>query len=87
MYRIPECVRSTYGPDGAVVLDIRQGQMFNLNLVGSRILELLEHGSTEAAIVDQIVRDFQMDKEVVANDVREFTATLRQRQLLENSES
>ena len=41
-------VRSTHGQDGAIVLDVRQGQMFNLNFVGSRILELLKAGSTES---------------------------------------
>ena len=42
MYTVSEAIRSTHGEDGAIVLDIRQGQMFNLNFVGSRILELLE---------------------------------------------
>jgi hypothetical protein len=45
MYRVSDSVRSTHGQDGAIVLDIRQGQMFNLNFVGSRILELLKEGS------------------------------------------
>ena len=54
MYRVSETVRSSHNPDGAIVLDVQQGQMFNLNFVGSRILELLKSGSTESEIVDEI---------------------------------
>ena len=39
MFRLSEQVRSTHNQDGAVVLDILHGQMFRLNLVGSRMLE------------------------------------------------
>ena len=44
MFRLSEQVRSTHNQDGAVVLDILHGQMFRLNLVGSRMLELLKGG-------------------------------------------
>jgi hypothetical protein len=83
MYRVVETVRSTHGQDGAVVLDIRQGQMFNLNPVGSRILELLEKGATESAIVADISQNFGVSREVVEPDVREFIDSLTQHHLLE----
>ncbi len=85
MYRVAEGIRSTHGQDGAIVLDIRQGQMFNLNLVGSKILELLELGSTESAIVDEISREFQVGKEIAQSDVQEFIESLKQHHLLEDS--
>jgi hypothetical protein len=87
MYRVSESVRSTHGQDGAVVLDVRQGQMFNLNLVGSRILELLELGSTDSAIVDEISQKFQVSKDIAESDVREFIESLKQHHLLEDSGS
>lgn len=87
MYRVAESVRSTHGQDGAVVLDIRQGQMFNLNLVGSRILELLETGATETAIVEEISQKFEVSSEIAQSDVREFIESLKQHHLLENHES
>ena len=34
MYKLSSTVRTTHGQDGAVVLDIRKGQMFNLNETG-----------------------------------------------------
>ena len=87
MYRVAESVRSSHGQDGAIVLDIRQGQMYNLNLVGSRILELLKTGATESAIVDEISQRFEVSKAVAETDVREFIESLKQHQLLEDSGS
>ncbi len=85
MYRVSEGVRSTHGQDGAIVLDIRQGQMFNLNFVGSRILELLETGAIESAIVDDISHKFEVSRDVAEGDVREFIKSLKQHHLLEDS--
>jgi hypothetical protein len=82
MYRVSEGVRSTHGQDGAVVLDVQQGQMFNLNRVGSRILELLESGSVQPDIVNVISREFSTSREVVENDVREFIEALRKHKLV-----
>ena len=87
MYRVSESVRSTHGQDGAIVLDIRQGQMFNLNFVGSRILELLKNGSTESAIVDEISREFGVSRDLAENDVREFLQNLKKRHLVEEHEA
>ena len=87
MHKVSEAVRSTHGQDGAIVLDVQQGQMFNLNLVGSRILELLECGSSESQIVDTVSREFNADTEVVKNDVREFLETLKAYKLVESQRS
>jgi hypothetical protein len=86
MYRVSATVRSTHNQDGAIVLDVRQGQMFNLNFVGSRILELLKSGSTESAIVDQISREFGVRRDLAENDVREFLQNLKKCHLLEEHE-
>lgn len=64
------------------MLDVEQGQMFNLNPVGSRILELLEKGSAEADIVNVITREFNTSREVVENDVREFIESLKKHKLV-----
>ena len=84
MYRVSASVRSTHGQDGAVILDVRQGQMFNLNFVGSRVLELLKSDSTESAIVAEISREFGVSKDVAGRDVREFIEALKQHRLLED---
>src|SRR5579864_7413188 len=82
MYRVSEGVRSTHGQDGAIVLDVQQGQMFNLNRVGSRILELLESGAAEPEIVNVISQEFSASREAVENDVREFIESLRKHKLV-----
>ena len=87
MHKVSEAVRSTQGQDGAIVLDVQQGQMFNLNLVGSRIFELVKNGSTEAEIVDEIGREFCVSRQLAENDVREFLQTLKKCQLVEEWES
>lgn len=86
MYKISNGVRSTHGQDGAIVLDVQQGQMFNLNLVGSKILELLESGSTESDIVSVIVREFNVNREIVEKDVREFMDLLKEHRLIADSQ-
>jgi hypothetical protein len=87
MYRIQDSVRSTHGQDGGVVLDIRRGQMFNLNPMGSEILELLKTGRSEPAIVETITQRFHVSREVVEGDVREFIESLRQHKLVEFSDA
>lgn len=86
MYRVSDTVRSTHNQDGAIVLDVREGQMFNLNFVGSRILERLESGSTDSGIVDEIRREFGVSRELAENDVHEFLQTLKKCHLIEEQE-
>jgi len=87
MYRVSNTVRSTHNQDGAIVLDVRQGQMFKVNFVGSRILELLKSGSTESAIVDEIGREFGVRRDVAENDVQDFLQNLKTCHLIEELES
>jgi hypothetical protein len=81
--KLSEHVRSTHSQDGAVVLDILHGQMFRLNVVGSRMLELLKQGMTEAQIADAISRDSGAPREIVATDLREFLNHLEWNHILE----
>jgi len=87
MYRVSETVRSTHSQDGAIVLEVQRGQMFSLNFVGSRILELLKTGYSELEIVDKIGREFGVRRDLAENDVREFLQTLKERQLVEEREA
>jgi hypothetical protein len=84
--KLSEQIRSTHNQDGAVVLDIRHGQMFRLNLVGSRILELLKLGYTETAIVEEVSRRFGVARETVETDLQEFLSHLEKHNLLEPGE-
>jgi hypothetical protein len=81
--KIPDDVRSAHNQDGGTVLDIRHGTMFRLNVVGSRILDLLGRGYEPPRISDEISREFSISREIVEADVREFLVTLEKHRLLE----
>ena len=80
--KLSEHVRSTHNEDGAVVLDILHGQMFRLNLVGSRMLELLKLGRSEREIANQVSQEFCIGREIVTSDFKEFLANLEKNHLL-----
>jgi Coenzyme PQQ synthesis protein D (PqqD) len=80
--RVAENVRSTHSQDGGIVLDILHGQMFRLNFVGSRILELLKRDCAPPEIAEQLAHDFGIDRAAAETDVREFVETLEKYRLL-----
>lgn len=87
MYRVSDAVRTTHSQDGGIVLDTERGQMFDLNPVGSRILELLKSGSSESEIVDCVSSEFIARRDLVESDVREFMQALRDHRLIEEQNS
>lgn len=76
MLVISSTIRRMRTPDGGVLLDIEQGQMFCLNPVGSKILDLLDEGCDRAQIVDRLSAACQADVEVVRMDVSDFLEDL-----------
>jgi hypothetical protein len=87
MIRLSEHVRRTHSADGGIVLDILHGQMFRLNFVGSKILELLEQQSTPTLIAQEIAVTFGVSAEIAERDVREFLETLEKHRLIETRAS
>jgi Coenzyme PQQ synthesis protein D (PqqD) len=87
MYKVPDAVRSTHNQDGGIVLDVDRGQIFNFNIVGSRIFELLKTGSSEAQIVKNVSQEFEVSADVAEADLQEFLETLRGHRLVEACES
>jgi hypothetical protein len=65
MFRISDTIRQTQTMDGGVLLDVRHGQMFCLNLVGAKIIQLMQRGYDESRIADEISRDYGASREVV----------------------
>jgi hypothetical protein len=85
--KVTEGVRCTQNQDGGIVLDTRRGQMFRLNLVGSRILALVEAGKDEPRIVEEISREFGAERETANVDVHEFIDALEKHHLIERRNS
>jgi len=57
--------------------------MFTLNLVGSKILEMLERGCPETQMVEEISRKFRIRREIVVRDVSEFPEWLEKHRVHE----
>ena len=83
MFRLSDTIRQTQTQDGGILLDIHHGQMFCLNLVGAKILELMQRGYDESRIADEISRDYEASREVVRADVIEFIQTLEKNHILQ----
>lgn len=81
-YTLTETARSTHGQDGAVVLEIHQGRMFSVNRLGSRVLEMLNSAKTKSEIAIAISGEFEVSREKVEKDLREFLAILAQHKLI-----
>jgi hypothetical protein len=69
--------------DGGILLDVHHGQMFCLNVVGAKILELMQRGYDELRIAEEISRDYGASREVVRADVIEFIETLQKHHILQ----
>jgi hypothetical protein len=83
MFRISNDVRSTQTQDGSVLLDVHHGQMFCLNLVGSKILELLARGYDETRIAEEVSNSYGVARDIASGDVREFLDALYRYHLLQ----
>ncbi len=87
MFRISDTIRRTETADGGILLDVHHGQMFCLNVVGAKVLELMQRGYDEPRIADEISRGYGMNGEVVRADVIEFIEILRKHHILQPTRS
>ena len=83
MFRISDTIRRTETADGGILLDVHHGQMFCLNVVGAKILELMQRDYDESRIADEISRDCGANRDVVRADVIEFIETLQKHHILQ----
>jgi hypothetical protein len=83
MLNTSDSVRSTRTEEGRILLDVCHGQMFCLNVVGSRILELIELGWDEARIAEEISHVYATTIEVARTDVHDFIDALRRHSILQ----
>lgn len=84
MIAISKAVRITKSQDGAVLLDVEQGEIFALNPVATRIVELLQEGHDGFSLAATLSREFSVPEEVVKGDVDDFLTRLRQQRLIDD---
>jgi len=63
---------------GSVILII-SGMMHQLNLVGGTVWDLCDGSRTLDQIVDEMARDFDVEREILREDVEEFVDGLIER--------
>lgn len=79
----PDSVRAVGTADGAVLLDIRQGICVSLTSVGAEIWDLLKSGTQINDIVGRLSEEYrEVPSGQIRNDVEEFIAGLRAKELL-----
>jgi hypothetical protein len=78
-------VREIETPDGAALLDIRQGLCLSLNTVGAEIWRLLKLRIPLDEIADELATKFDESRACILDDVKEFLADLSQKGLLRAS--
>lgn len=83
MFRISDSIRKTETQYGGVLLDVHHGQLFSVNVVGAKILELMRRGYDEVRIAEEISEAYGANREVVRADVLEFIETLNKHHILQ----
>ena len=70
----------------AVLLDTDGGAYFGLNAVGTRVWELIgKAGTTDAALLDALLAEFDVGRDVLAKDLADLLAGLQKRGLIKVS--
>ena len=55
-----------------VILDLKSGMYYGLDLLGARVWSLIEQPATVAAIRDTIMADYDVDAETCERDILAF---------------
>lgn len=76
-------VRSVLDPDGAVLLDLRQGRYYSLNGVGAEIWSQIESGRTVPEIESHLVDALGAPADAVGADVAAFVNDLVTKKLVD----
>jgi len=77
-------VRSIYGPDGAVLLDVSRGRC-SLNVVTAQIRVTIENspgGITREGIVDTLTAHFRVSRQQLKRDISDSLSELERLSLL-----
>lgn len=83
MARLKPTVELTEDETGAVLLDMRRGVYWHLNVVGVSVARALADESTVAGIARGIAEEFDVDTATAERDVRDLLVQLRRARLLD----
>lgn len=66
----------------AVLLQMDQGVYYGLNPVAARVWQLVQSPRSVQSLIEQVLQEFDVERERCARDVRELIADLSQKQLV-----
>ena len=66
----------------AVILNLASGTYFGLNVVASRMWQLIDEGRPPGAIVEAVAAEFDVDRDTVRADFEDLIAGLIERGLV-----
>ncbi len=68
--------------DEAVIIKLEQGVYYSLNEVGTVIWQQIMEKNTKTGIIDYIVSNYSIDKEIAAQDIETLLKTMQSEQLI-----
>jgi hypothetical protein len=72
--------------DEVVILDLQNNVYFGLNEVGKLVWRGLEDDLSVGEVIDALLEEFEVDRDVLAQDVRAFVADALDSELVERVE-
>ncbi len=75
-------VRATHSADGAVLIDVRQGVIYSLNVTGSTVWSRLEQGTSPEEIAEELAGTYHVPLAQVQADILTLIRSLEERQLV-----
>lgn len=87
LWSISPSVRTTYGKNGAMVLDVRKGFCYRLDPVAAQIwvtIESSRSGINLRGLIDAIATDYTVSREQLENDTSEYLTTLQRMGLVQH---
>lgn len=79
---IPAPVMARQVGEETVILDLSSGTYFGLDVVGTRVWELMVEGMTLAEICDSMIAEYQVSRSDVERDIVDLAQSLHERQLI-----
>lgn len=67
----------------AVLLNMQSGTYFGLDVVGTRVWQLIEQYGALATVLEEVVREFDVDADVATRDLVQLVEQLAARGLVE----
>jgi len=82
-YHFPENIALTDVDDEMVLLNLDSGTYYGLNRIGAQFVRSIQNGLSRDQTTEEIVRQYQMDRATVNNDIAELIEQLLAQKLMQ----